>query len=365
MFSNLWSRFGYFLTDFWLYLILILLSAIILAFAFYKTLKSKLSLKNQRIVLSLAFTIFIIIITFSALEAYFRYVYDVSDGLGFLKVNGKWHQRHVIYNNYAFRDRDFEIAKKEGVIRIGVLGDSITVGGGIENINNRFTNILEKKLVDAGHKVEVYNFGKLGYDTEEEIGEYQKIKHLDPDIIVWQYFLNDIQPYGKSTGTPIISVASQQGKIAKILSQHSFFFDFLYWRFSQRYSQTFEALKNADLAQYQNGQIFQKHQNEIATFIQDLKAKDKKIIVIIFPFIHLIGPNYPALAIHEKMRSVFTRSGANVVIDLLEDLDNLDPKTLIASRFDPHPNEFVHRLAAEKLFNEILPLLSTWSPSVR
>lgn len=364
MFFNFWSRFGYFLTDFRLYLILILTSAIILAITFHKILKSKLGPKNQKIALSLAFTIFIIIITFSALEAYFRYVYDVSDGLGFLKVNGKWHQRHVIYNNYAFRDRDFETAKKESVVRIGVLGDSITVGGGIENIDDRFSNILEKKLVERGYRVQVYNFGKLGYDTQEEIGEYQKIKHLAPDILIWQYFLNDIQPYGKSTGTPIISVASQQGKIAKILSQQSFFFDFLYWRFSQRYNQTFEALKNADLAQYENREVLERHKQDIARFIKDLKGNNQKVIVIIFPFVHLVGPNYPAVEAHQQINEIFKENGA-VVIDLLGVLKTYDPKALIASRFDPHPNEFVHRLVAEKLASVIGELLSTSSPSAR
>lgn len=356
MFFKLGSRFQYFLTDFSFYLILILIAVTIAAFAFWKILKSKLAPNRKKIAIAATVTILAIVLVFTAFEAYFRYVYDVSDGLGFLKVNGKWHQRHIIYNNYAFRDRDFEIAKKEGVVRIGVLGDSITVGGGIEDVDDRFTNILEKKLVDARYKVEVYNFGKLGYDTEEEIGEYQKIKHLAPDIIVWQYFLNDIQPYGKSTGTPIISVASQQGKIAKILSQQSFFFDFLYWRFSQRYSQTFETLKNADLAQYQNRQVLEKHKQDIAGFIKDLKENNQKVIVIIFPFVHLIGPNYPAVQAHQQINEIFKENEV-IVIDLLEVLKTYDPKTLIASRFDPHPNEFVHTLAAERLYQQILPLL--------
>ena len=227
MIFDTWARITYFLADFRLYLILILLSSVIFLLAAYKIFKSELSLQSKKIGASIFFTFLILIFTYIAFEAYFRYIYDESDGLGFLKVNARWHRRHVIYNNYFFRDRDFDPDTKETVVRIGVLGDSITFGGGIENTKDRFSNILEQKLKESGFNVEVYNLGKLGFDTEGEIAEYENVKHLNFDILIWQYFLNDIQPQGNSTGTPIISKNSQQDKVVKFLSDRSFFFDFI------------------------------------------------------------------------------------------------------------------------------------------
>lgn len=142
----IYTRARYFLLDFYPYLILILVSFIGLISASYKIYEAKTSQRRKKILVSLAFTLFITILVFSSVKAYFRYVYDQSDGLGFLQVGKRWHQRHVVYNSHFFRDRDFNPNKKEGVIRIGVLGDSIVFGGGIKNVKNRFSNILEKKL---------------------------------------------------------------------------------------------------------------------------------------------------------------------------------------------------------------------------
>src|SRR3989344_1983501 len=356
MFFNLSARISYFLADFWPYLILIFVSSALFLLAIYKIFKSELSFRNKKIGSSIIFTFLILIFTFAVFETYFRYIYDQSDGLGFLKVNERWHKRHVIYNNYFFRDRDFSLVKKEGVVRIGVLGDSIAFGAGIKNVDDRFSNILERKLSDNGFNVEIYNLGTPGYDTEGEIQKYQNVKHLNFGIIIWEYFLNDIQPLEKSTGTPIISKNSQQDKVVKFLSDRSFFFDFIYWRFSTRYKKTFEELKQADLAQYQNEQVLKKHKEDIAAFIKELHEADKKIVIIIFPFVHLIGPGYPAEKIHQEMSSYFRSLNVDV-IDLLGDLKEQDPKTLVASEFDPHPNEYVHALAAERPFKSILPLL--------
>ncbi|MBI3282614.1 SGNH/GDSL hydrolase family protein [Candidatus Curtissbacteria bacterium] len=358
MFLALLIRLIYFLKDFSSYLVLIILSLLILIFATFKIYKSGAEKKKKQMLLASIFTLFAIILIFTGFEAYFRYVYDVPDGLGYLKVNRKWHERHVIHNNYFFRDRDFVTNKKEGITRIAVLGDSIAFGGGIEKVEDRFSNRLEKKLREAGKNVEVYNLGKPGYDTEAEIVEYGKVEHLNFDIVVWEYFLNDIQPKDKSTGTPIISQNSQKGKIVTFLSDRSFFFDFVYWRFSQRYQKTFQALRIADLNQYKNQQVLEDHKRIIDDFAKDLEKENVKTFVIIFPSTFLLGPNYPANDIHKMMGEYFQELGLQT-LDLLPDLIELDRNKLMASKFDPHPNEIVHNLAAQKLFERINAYLSS------
>src|SRR3989304_4707165 len=148
------SRLSYFANDFILYLVLICLAFLFFSCAIFKLYRSALSKKRRNLYLSFVSLVFAIILTYSAAEAYFRFVYDESDGLGFLKTNARWHQRHVVTNNYFVRDRDFETAKAEGVRRIGVIGDSITFGGGIKNQNDRFSNLLEDSLNKEGKNVQ-------------------------------------------------------------------------------------------------------------------------------------------------------------------------------------------------------------------
>jgi hypothetical protein len=347
----MFAKLLYFANDFSLYIFLVAATFLILIFFGYKVFKSPIGPAAKKLLIALMGGLFSFILVFSLFEAYIRYIYDEPDGLGFLKVNSKWHQRHVVTNTYFVRDRDFKTEKEEGTARIGVIGDSISFGGGIERVEDRFSNLLEKKLNENGQKVEVFNLGKLGYDTQGQIEDYEKFKHLNFDIIVWQYFLNDIQPQNQSTGTPIISANSNKAKILEFLSDKSFFFDYVFWRFSARYANTFEQLKNADLAQYRNPDVFENHKSQITEFIKQLKNEDKKVVVLIFPFVHLLGESYPA-EVHKQIKGVFSANGVET-IDLLDFLKSEDPLTLVAGRFDPHPNEKVHELAAQKLFEAL------------
>lgn len=355
MLFTAWAHLSYFLKDFWLYLILFFAGLALTAVASLKIYRSQSSLQKKRILLSSTFFIFSFLLVFSLFEGYFRYVYDESDGLGFLKVNERWHKRHVVFNNLFFRDRDFAESKKEGVVRIGVLGDSIAQGDGIKDVNNRFSNLLEKKLQDAGFKIEVYNLGRAGYDTGGEIDVYNSVKHLNFDLIVWEHFVNDIQPKDNSTGTPIIAKNSHRAKILENISNQSFFIDFLYWRFSTVYNKTILALRNADVQQYQNVFVLEKHKKDISDFLKELKDQNKKVVVIMFPSIMLLGNDYPVFT-NEIMLNHFYQNQVEV-INLHDYLKGQNPKDLRASNFDTHPNERVHALAAEKLFEKIKPML--------
>lgn len=363
MSAKLWGHldysqksFAYFIKDFSLYLIISLTATFVTFTLSLLVFKSKIKDQKKKLIIITLVSVLIVIAVFSLFEAYFRYVYDASDGLGFLKVNQRWHQRHVVYNGDFMRDDEFISGEKNQTARVAVLGDSITFGGGIENPKDRFSDILEEKLKAAGYKIEVYNLGKPGADTELEIQTYNQFKFIEFDIVIWQYFLNDIQRFEKSTGTPIISRNSQQAKIAQYLSNKSFFFDYLYWRFSARYNKTFRELRNADISLYRQEETLAKHFEETASFLNGAKSEDRQVIVIIFPFIYYLGPNYPAVDIHQLLTEHFEENGASVV-DLLADLGDKDAKGLWASPFDSHPNEFVHQIAAQRLYEKIVPLL--------
>lgn len=354
MLTALWGHLSYFLKDFGFYLILLSAAFIFLIFGSFRVYKSHFSQNQKNLLLSLVVTLFALVVVFSGFEAYFRFVYDDSDGLGYLKTNNRWLQRHVVFNSYFVRDRDFNPVKQKGVTRIGVFGDSLAFGAGIKDPQNRFSNLLEKELIQKGKKVEVYNLGRSGYDFEAETDWYNQVKNLNFDIIVWEYYPNDIQPEKGSTGSPIITSVSAPPAV-KALSNVSFFFDFLYWRFSSKYQTTFNNLKNADLAQYKNKAVLAKHEQEIRNFVKSVKAdKNKKFVVIIFPFAHLVGPNYPAGDVHKEIAGVFGKSGADVVIDLLPYMSNEKPANITASRFDSHPNEKIHKLAADLLYRQIV-----------
>lgn len=102
----------------------------------------------------------------------------------------------VVNNRYGFREREFQVPKPAGVYRIMVLGDSLTWGVGL-SLEERYTNLLEKKLAEAfpDKRVEVLDFALEGASTIREREFLRQYKDaVSPDLIVVGFCLNDPQP---------------------------------------------------------------------------------------------------------------------------------------------------------------------------
>lgn len=350
--NPMFFRLNYFVRDFYFYIILVIFSSILTLTTVNFLHRLPINNFKKKVYLSIIIFIFSSILVFTVVEAYFRYVYDLSDGLAFLNVNKKWHQRHVEYNSLKFRDDQFETYKKPGEIRIGVIGDSITFGAGIENRSDRYSDLLETKLKQTYPNVEVYNLGVYGSDTIDQIETYKKNAPLDFDIIIWQYFLNDIQTPNPPSNK-ILKKYRELPKTIQLLSEKSYFLNFLYWRLTSRYEKAYTELIDDYLNQYKNEQAFEAHKNSLVKFFEnELLRKNKKIVVIIFPFANLIGSDRSGAKIQSDLKKNFEANNIPT-INLLDYLVGLNGKDLIVNRFDIHPNEKVHALAADLLFNEI------------
>ncbi|HVZ67609.1 MAG TPA: SGNH/GDSL hydrolase family protein [Patescibacteria group bacterium] len=363
MLFKIWSHLSYFLGDFWLYLVLLLIAFFFLIFFTLKVFKSELSEGKKILLIALVFSMFCLVLIYSGFEAFFRYRYDESDGLGFLNTNVRWMGRHVVDNNYQYRDKNFDINKGKGVIRIGVVGDSLAMGYGIKDVNDRFSNLLEKKLKNHKYNVEVYNFGVAGLDTCSEIKEFERVKNLKFDLIVWEYYLNDIQPCKGSTGAAVVVKSFNAGSpLLKFLRDESFFFDFIYWRLSPAHDQTYTSLRMADLAQFKNKPVYEDHLKNIASFSAELQNEttSHRVVVVVFPFLFLLDQNYPAKKIHKTLDRYFEKNN-DTVVDLLPYLMDMNKKNLMVNRFDSHPNELVHALAAKLLYDKIVPIVASLS----
>ena len=359
MLINLWGHVSYFLKDFSFFLFLLLIfsaGGICLTWIIYK---SPISEIIKKIGIVLIFTLVAFVYVYSGFEAYFRYRFDQSDSLGFLRVTQRWNQRHVVYNNYQYRDKNFTVDKPPGTVRIGVMGDSNTFGYGIKNVSDRFSDQLEAALNKNGYKAQVYNFGVPGFDTEQEVNEYKRVEPFNFDIVVWAYFLNDIEEASRSAGGAVLRGAQAEPPgILRFLIDKSYFFDYVYWRLDARYSKTFEGVRNADLSQYNNREIFNHHTSLIDGFTSSIESQGKKIVALVMPFFYFF-PNYPqnAIDIHKKMDGVFTSDGVSSVVDVLDYVKGKKSKDLVVGPYDSHPNVYVHHLIAQKLYDAITPLL--------
>jgi lysophospholipase L1-like esterase len=101
-------------------------------------------------------------------------------------------KRPIEINSDGFRDQHYPMTKRAGVYRAVVLGDSIAFGTGL-GAEQRFSEVLERRLQNEGRAVDVLNLGVAGYDTLNEVAFLERVGlRFDPDLVILSYCVNDI-----------------------------------------------------------------------------------------------------------------------------------------------------------------------------
>lgn len=88
-----------------------------------------------------------------------KYVPDSEDNI----VSSEFSVTYKI-NSRGIRDREHTLEKKQGVLRILALGDSLTFGEGID-LGMRYTDVLEQALKNT----DVINMGNQGYGIDQNL----------------------------------------------------------------------------------------------------------------------------------------------------------------------------------------------------
>jgi len=121
---------------------------------------------------------------------------SLSDGQ---TIRPRPHTYYISYKFNAFgcRGRDYAIPKRNGTVRILLLGDSLTMGVGVreeDTFASQLESILNMDRESSSSKTdfEVINCGIAGYGTEEERLFYElNVKKYEPDVILLVIFWND------------------------------------------------------------------------------------------------------------------------------------------------------------------------------
>ena len=111
-----------------------------------------------------------------------------------MRPNTEAYGKYIATNSFGFRDREFSLAKPDGVYRIIAVGDSLAFGWQVRG-EETFPKALERILnadAELEGPFEVYNMGVSGYGADQEL-EVVKSKGLQfrPDCIVIAYCIND------------------------------------------------------------------------------------------------------------------------------------------------------------------------------
>lgn len=218
-------------------------------------------------------------VIFLVLEMIFMFV-PKSHGAGNALSARIWlnkYQKPI--NSYGFRDKE----PKKNSPAILFVGDSFTEGQGLTDTDERFSNIVGAEFP----KLATINIGKRGLETAKEfkvMTNFIEKTNIQPEVIVLQYFGNDIDETAFSNGLSFGAKPAYFNvpSIFKPLIKGSYFLNFIYWMLPQGDATAYkEFLQRA----YQSDEIFSKHKQDLQLFVDYANQHSIKLVVIVFPFL--------------------------------------------------------------------------------
>lgn len=292
-----------------------------------------------------------------AAEIFVRFLFDdistTGDNTSYFAL--RWKKTHApSINSLGFREREITKQKPANVFRIAVVGDSLTYGQGIAE-EERFSRIIEQILNETKGGYEVLNFGRPGAETIDHISFLDDVFELDPDFILLQWFINDVEGHNKSA-RPRPHRLIPSDYLSGFFRRNSA----LYYLINQRWRDlqsklglisTYEKsmVKRFGDPQSDNSRRADRELNE---FIRRVKESDIRMGIVLFPrFVETGGniDNYPFGFLFDRVLGT-CRKNAMRCVDMRSVLARITPVSeLWVNKFDPHPSAFANNLAAEAI----------------
>jgi lysophospholipase L1-like esterase len=247
----------------------------------------------------------------------------------------------ISINSNGWRDREYQTNTED--YRIMVLGDSITLGWGVES-DKTFPKVLEKLINENKNAtVEVINAGVGNYNTEMEVYSFlKKGGQYNPDTIIMAYYTNDAE------------ITHHRPGMLEYLLMKTYTYGFLWDRYlnlkmkltpqshytvfySSLYEPSFEGRVRAEKA--------------VARLTEYCSKHDIELYIIVIPEMHGYE-DYPFQQATEFVKTVGWKNNTTV-IDLLPYFKDHNPRELWVSPEDPHPNAIGHAIIARGIYESM------------
>lgn len=327
--------------------LLVLLVLELVRIYYYGVVKNK---KTPKMISNVATLLLPVVLLTVFLEIAFMFVAQSHEG-GLTLASHIWFERYwrpMTPEGY----RDSEKTDTLGKTKVLVVGDSFTAGHGINSADDRYGNVLAEKL--GKNKFVVYNLGLSGSDTKDEYTRLTKFP-VKPDILVLQYFPNDIERAARENGLSL-SGSEPYTDLPKPLQtffMRSYLLNYIYWQLPHGNFSPYDSfLKTA----YTKPQIINSHLNDLKQFIDYARQHNARIYLVLFPFSH----NLEKTAQYTKPVVDFFQQNKVPVLKVADLVRTIDPNDRIVGRNDAHASALVNRRVGEALFQ----LVSSGAKSV-
>jgi lysophospholipase L1-like esterase len=251
-------------------------------------------------------------------------------------------------NSKGQRDREIPYERTPGILRIAMVGDSLTEGWGVP-FESTFSKRIERLYTAGGKKAEVVNLGVGNWNTVQEVQHFLvKGQQYKPDIVVLNYFVNDAE----------LTPAPEQRKEPSWFLRHCYSCVFFKGRLDTvlRQLTTRQDWASYYLGLYDDGKSkgWLDAKAAIKRLADHCRANNIKLLVAHLPELHNVQ-NYRFGSITELVRQAAHENGA-AFVDLLPHMQFHASEDLWVTPPDPHPNAFANDLIAAGLFTALQKL---------
>ncbi len=285
-----------------------------------------------------------LVLLLGAGEAYFRYAYAES-GWGFTLAYQNWEDRYWETNPRGFRDRAWSPEDWQDKTTVMVLGDSFSAGWGVPNPDDRYPDVLADLL---GPEYAVVNLSRPGGTPPRTLAWAREHPLQDPDIIIYQYYLNDIDDAALRIND---FWAPQFPQPPRWIDEDSHLANFLYWRVVPLLT-TVNAADGRNYWEwnkdaFDNFVIFDIHQEELQAVMTFAEARDARLIVVIFP--NMRDPESTRGRV-DIIAQQFGDAGYDDVLRLTAEAAVWHPDAATVSARDAHPSPAFHRHVGQLIY---------------
>ena len=246
------------------------------------------------------------------------------------------------FNADGVRDRTHTVEKPDDVWRVAFLGDSVTLGAGLEP-PQAYPQVMQTKLEAEGRGTEVFNVALWGWSTRQQRIAWERIaRKYRLDQVVLAVCLNDIPELHNNLARPPRLLAALHARSALVRrvvdaegraigSVEQLFYEPEAPRVREAFARFFE---------------------EVRALHRDVKADGAALDVIVFPFRFQLAPDAPPPTAQARIAAFCAQEGLRC-FDLLPALQHWGPRAFLD--YDHLSAEGAALVADHLLTNGLLP----------
>jgi hypothetical protein len=276
----------------------------------------------------------------AGIEAYFRFIHYDTFGR---RASENWRARYWQTNSLGYRDREWLPEDWAGKTTVAVVGDSFASGWGVNDPADRFSDVLGE-LLGGGYYI--LNLAVPGTATPHQLAHLQSAP-ITPDVVILQYFLNDIDYAVMSQGLRI-QMPEPPTELRDLYAV-----DFVYSLLINNMDRDYWEWEYSN---YDNFVLWDIHRAQLEAFIDYTESIGARLIAVIFPNLRDPVGSIPYV---DRVAFVFQERGIET-LKLFDAVAAWTPDAVVVSPRDAHPNAAFHRYVGEQLyalfFNREVPL---------